>query len=90
MRRAFGEVLMSAGTVALVLLALVVFDDRVRDAISRHVSTGPSAELATAEMHVRSLTSVITLVARDQSLAHSPLLIFALAAAILVVFMLRT
>ena len=89
MRRAFGEALMSAGTVAVLLLALVAVDSRVRDEISRRVSR-PTVELADAGQHVRDLTSVIAEVARDQSLQHAPLLIFALAAAVLVLLMLRT
>ena len=40
--------------------------------------------------HVRDLTSVIAGAARDQSLEHAPLLIFALAATVLVLLMLRT
>jgi hypothetical protein len=90
MRRAFGEALMSAGTVALVLLALVALDDRVRDEVSRRISNRPSVELATAGQHVRDLASVIAEAAHHQSLAHAPLLIFALAATVLVLFMLRT
>jgi len=89
MRRPFGEALMSAGTVAVLLLALVAVDSRVREEISRRVAR-PSVGLVGAGQHVRDLTSVIAEVARDQSLAHAPLLIFALAATVLVLLMLRT
>ena len=89
MRRAFGEALMSAGTVAVLLLALVAVDSRVRDEISRRVSR-PSVELAGAGQQVRDLASVIAGAARDQSIEHAPLLIFALAATVLVLLMLRT
>jgi hypothetical protein len=90
MRRAFGEALMSAGTVAILLVALVAVDDRVREEISRRLATPPSVDLASAEHQVRNLTSVIVAAARDQSLTHAPLLIFAMAATVLVLFMLRT
>ncbi len=90
MRRVVGEALMSAGTVAVLLIALVAFDDRVRERISQAFMARPSLELASAGHHVRSLASVIAEAARDQSLAHAPLLVFALAAGVLVVFMLRT
>jgi hypothetical protein len=90
MRRAFGEVLMSAGTVAVLLIALVAVDDRVREQISQRFMARPSVELASAGHQVRNVTSVIAEAARDQSLEHAPLLIFALAAAVLVLFMLRT
>ena len=89
MRRAFGETLMSAGTVGVLLLVLVAADSRVRDEISRRVAR-PSVELADAGQHVRDLTSIIAEAARHQSLEHAPLLIFALAATVLVLLMLRT
>jgi hypothetical protein len=91
MRRAWGEALMSIGTVAVILLVLVAVDDRVRDQFSmRFTASRPSVGLATAGQQARDLTSVIAEVARDQSLAHAPLLIFSLAAVVLVLFMLRT
>jgi hypothetical protein len=90
MRRAVNEALMSAGTVAMLLLVLIAVDDRVRDQVSLRFVSHPTTELAAASSRVRDLTSVIAEAARDQSLAHAPLLIFALAATVLVLFMLRT
>ena len=90
MRRGFREALLSAGTVAILLLVLVAFDDRVREHLSRRVMAHPSMELASAERQLRDFTSVIAGAARDQTLGHAPLLIFTLAAAVLVLFMLRT
>jgi hypothetical protein len=81
---------MSAGTVVILLLILIAFDDRVRDQFSRRVVAHPSVELASVTRQVRDLTGVIASAARDQGLGHAPLLIFALAAAVLVLFMLRT
>ena len=89
MRRVFGEALMSAGAVAVLLLTLVAVDGRVRDEVSRRIAR-PSVELAGAGQQVRDLTSVIAEAVRDQSLAHAPLLLFALAATVLVLLMLRT
>lgn len=89
MRRAFGEALMSAGTVAVLLLALVAADGRVRDEVSRRIAR-PSVELAGAGQQMGNLTSVIAAVVRHQSIEHAPLLIFALAATVLVLLMLRT
>jgi hypothetical protein len=89
-RRAFGEVLMSAGTVTLVLLVLVGIDDRVRNELSQRFMSSPTQGLAAAGQHARTFTTVVAQAARDQSLAHAPLLIFALAATVLVLFMLRT
>jgi hypothetical protein len=90
MPRVFREALMSAGTVVILLLILIAFDDRVRDHVSRRIVAHPSAELASVGRQVRDLTGLIAASARDQSLGHAPLLIFTLAAAVLVLFMLRT
>lgn len=90
MRRAFNEALLSAGTVAVVLLVLVGIDDRVRGEIALRFMSNPTQELAAAGHQAGTLTAVIAQAARDQSLAHAPMLIFALAATVLVLFMLRT
>jgi hypothetical protein len=90
MRRGFREALMSGGTVVVLLLVLIGFDDRVREQVSMRVHAGPSVELASAGRQLGDLTTVITHAAREQSLGHAPLLIFTLAAAVLVLFMLRT
>jgi hypothetical protein len=90
MRRAFGEALMSAGAVAILLIGLVAVDDRVREQLSLRFAGRPSVELAGAGQGMRDLTNIIASAARDQSLEHAPLLIFALAAGILVLLMLRT
>jgi hypothetical protein len=90
MRRAFREALMSAGTVAVVLLVLVGIDDRVRSELSLRLMAHPTEELASAGQHATHITTVIAQAARQQSLAHAPMLIFALAATVLVLFMLRT
>jgi hypothetical protein len=90
MRRVFREALMSVGTVVILLLVLIAFDDRVRDAVSRRVVAHPSQELAGVGRQASRLTAVIASAARDQSVGHAPLLIFTLAAGVLVLFMLRT
>ena len=90
MRRAFGEALMSAGTVAVLLIALVAIDDRVREQIAQRFMARPSVELAGVGYLVRGITSVVAAAVHHQSIEHAPLLIFALAASVLVVFMLRT
>jgi hypothetical protein len=81
---------MSAATLAVLLIALVAADGRVRAQVSQRFFARPSVELVSAEYQVRDFTRVIVDVARDQSRDHAPLLIFAAAAAVLVVFMLRT
>jgi hypothetical protein len=90
MKRGFGEAMMSLGAVALLLLALVAIDDRVREQLSLRFASRAPIDIASTESHVRDLTTVIARAARDKSLAHAPLLIFTLSASILVLFMLRT
>jgi hypothetical protein len=90
MRRTIGEALMSAGTVAVLLIVIVAMEPRVREQISQRVMAHPSVELASAGHQVRAFTNVIAVEVRSQTVAHAPMVGFALAAAVLVLFMLRT
>lgn len=85
-----GDALMSGGSVLVLLMVLVAVDDRVRSAVWQQVSAPPSVGLVSAGYQVQSIVHVVAGAARDQSLAHAPLLIFALAAGVLTLFMLRT
>jgi hypothetical protein len=90
MRRQLREVVLSVGAVVLLLLLLTAMDDRVRDQVSLRVVAHPTVELASAGRQARDLTTVIAEAARYQTIGHAPLLIFTLAAAVLMLFMLRT
>lgn len=90
MKRAFGEGLMSAAALAIIMLTLIAIDDRVREQVWLRLAAPPSAQLSNAGANVRDLTEVIFDAARDQSVEHAPLLIFGLGATVLVLFMLRT
>ena len=90
MRRAYREMLMSVGTVVILLLTLTAFDVRVRDQVSRHLRVPAHMEVASVGHQLRDLTNVIMQAARSQSLGHAPLLIFAFLSAVLMLFMLRT
>jgi hypothetical protein len=90
MRRQLREVVLSVGAVVLLLLLLTAMDDRVRDQVSLRVVAHPSVELASAGRQARDLTTVIVEAARYQTIGHAPLLIFTMAAAVLMLFMLRT
>ena len=90
-KRAIGDTLISMGTLCVLIAMLAAFDARVREQISMRVSAGqPAAQVANAEATVRNLASVVILAARDQSIEHAPLVIFVLAATVLLLFMLRT
>jgi hypothetical protein len=83
--------MLSIGAVLVLLMVLVSMDDRVRDVITLRGGAGHPAEALTrAGGRARELTMVVLDVARHQSIEHAPLVIFALAATVLVVFMLRT
>jgi hypothetical protein len=89
-RKALGDALMSAGSVLILLMVLVAVDDRVRAAVWQKTTAAPSMELVSAGYQVQNIVHVVASAARDQSIEHAPLLIFALAAGVLTLFMLRT
>jgi hypothetical protein len=85
-RRGFGEALASVLCFAAVLGVLVAVDDRVGERISAQWS-GP--QISTWGDRAAAVATVVIDVARTQSLAHAPLLLFSLVAIVLVLFMLR-
>lgn len=90
-RRAFDDALISVGALIALILVLAAFDGRVREQISLRIGSGrASAQVIDAGVVVRDLTGVVADAVRDQSIEHAPLVIFVLAATVLVLFMLRT
>ena len=90
-KRAIGDALISVGALCALIGLLAAFDARVREQISLRVGAGqPAAQVAHAEAAVRNLATVVFVAARDQSIEHAPLVIFVLAATVLLLFMLRT
>ena len=90
MRRVFGDAMISLCAVLLLLLMLVTIDPRVREQMSGlWGGSGPSA-VTSVSSQVRKASAVVLSVARDHSIDNAPLMIFALAATVLVLFMLRT
>lgn len=90
MRRVFGDTITTIGGVLLVLIVLVAFDDHVRDRVTTIVAGRPTVEIETAGEQAHDIALVIVEAARDQSIEHAPVMIFTLAATVLVLFMLRT
>ena len=91
MRRVIGDAVLTAGGAMALVLALVMFDDRVRDQITavfdaRH----PTDAIAGLSGRATEVVAIVAQAMRSQSLEHAPLVIFALAATVLVLFMLRT
>jgi hypothetical protein len=90
MRRVFGDAMISLCAVLLLLLMLVTIDPRVREQLSGAWGPTSSPAYTTISSQVREITSVVLSAARDHSIDNAPLMIFALAATVLVLFMLRT
>jgi len=84
MRRAFGDALISICSVLLLLALLVSVDPRVREQIAGAATQG------TISSHVQKISSAVLAALRDHSIDQAPLMIFALCATVLVLFMLRT
>jgi hypothetical protein len=91
MRRAVSEAAISTLALVVLLLALVCVDARVRERVAGILGTRPdSAEIVDAGKEVSGIVAIVIDAVKDQSMAHAPLVIFAVAATVLVVFMLRT
>jgi hypothetical protein len=88
MRRAFGDAMISVGAVLLLLMMLVTVDPRVREQVSGAWGGPGASPVATISSQMRQVTSVVLSAARDHG--NAPLMIFALVATVLVLFMLRT
>ena len=91
MRSGVTSGLTAAAGVTAVLIGLAVIDGRVQDRLATLFSgRGPTGELLSEGARLQELGTAILQAVRDQSIEHAPLTIFALAAAVLVLFMLRT
>jgi hypothetical protein len=91
MRRVINDALISLGALVLLLVALVSIDDRVRERVTEILRTPPnSAEIAGTGAQAVQISNVVFKAARDQSVEHAPMVIFCVAATVLVLFMLRT
>ena len=90
-RRPFSSGLAAAGGILALLIGLAAIDDRVREQISQAFARqGPTSEIATAGSRLQDVVMVVALAVRDQGIEHAPMVIFALAAMVLVLFMTRT
>jgi hypothetical protein len=70
---------------------MAVIDPRVRAQFTQMLTTGgPTSEMVAATGQLRTFVFVLLQAVRDQSMDHAPLVIFGLAALVLVMFMLRT
>jgi hypothetical protein len=76
---------------AALVAGLALIDVRVRDELARLLSgRPPSGDFVTVGHRLQSVAAIVIQALRDQSMEHAPLVIFALAAVVLVLFMTRT
>lgn len=86
----FGGLTAVAGISALVL-GLAVLDERVRVQLARLFSgQGPTDEIASIGNSFQQLMAVTWQAVADQSIENAPLVVFSIAALVLVVWMTRT
>jgi hypothetical protein len=91
MRRATTGFITTGAGACAILVGLAIIDDRVRAEIAGLASGRAGAgELQSAGLRIRELGLVVLYAVRDQSIEHAPLTLFALAALVLFVLMLRT
>ena len=91
MRRVLSDALISLGAVLLLLVALVSIDERVRERVERMVTTVPSSsQIGGVGADIENMSTLMYKAVRDQSVEHAPLVIFAVASGVLVLFMVRT
>jgi hypothetical protein len=78
-----------AGVGALVI-GLAIVDERVRTELGRVFSGRPPSEITTLGNQFQDLIRLTWQAVQDQSVENAPLVIFAIAALVLVVWMTRT
>src|SRR5206468_8942586 len=79
-RRPVLDAFLTVGPPLLLLSFLIVIDDRVREQLTLRVAPDRAMlTLVSAGSTFRSLAAVLVEAGRDQSLAHAPMLIFAMA-----------
>lgn len=89
-RRTIGEVAGSILCLATVVTAMVAVDVRVRERVVMLFAGANGVSVASWGDRVDSLIDAVVEAINVQSIDNAPLLIFAVVAAVLVMFMLRT
>ena len=91
MQRPFSSGLAAAGGVCVLVFGLAAIDGRVREQIAFAFShRGPTEEIVSVGSQLQEIAMIAAQAIRDQSIEHAPMVIFALAALVLVLFLTRT
>jgi hypothetical protein len=88
MPRVFGDAVISISAVLALLLMLVAIDPRVRIQVAS--VWGGSGTRSSVGQDMAEISTVVMSSIRDHGIDNAPLMVFALAATVLVLFMLRT
>ena len=89
-RRPLSGVLTAVGGVCALVIGMAAVDDRVREQVMRLTrGEAPTGEVGDVGAQRGVLASVVAQGVHDQSIAHAPMVMFAVAGTVLVVFMLR-
>jgi len=80
---------MSAGALALILMALISFEPRVREQAEQRLSS-PTAVFSEMRHGIKSVSDAVFDTVREQRLDHTSLVVFVFVAGLLLLFMLRT
>ena len=89
MRRG-SDALISAGVLALLMVALAAMDVRVRDRFSEFLRGASGSDVGSVGEQVQGVGGALISAAWDQSVANAPMTIFVVVAVILTIFMIRT
>ena len=89
-KRPFAGVFAAVGGVLALIVCLAAIDTDVRQQVAGIFTGAAPTEVTSVAADVRDLGLVVVQAVNDQSIEHAPLVIFALAASVLVLFMLRT
>ena len=91
MQRPFAGKLSAAGGMVALVIGLCAIDNRVRGQVVRLLDgRGPSPEISSVNAQFQGFVFTVIQAIKDQSIEHAPLVIFGLAAMVLVLLMLRT
>ena len=86
-RRVLGDAVISLCALMALLLMLVAIDPRVRVQVA---SAWGGSTSTSVSKDMREISTVVLSAIQDRGIDNAPLMIFALAATVLVLFMLRT
>ena len=86
-RRVLGDAVISLCALLALLLMLVAIDPRVRVQVA---SAWGGSTSTSVSKDMREISTVLLSAIQDRGIDNAPLMIFALAATVLVLFMLRT